>query len=52
MILRNDKFAVISHEDHLQMLKFMRQREAEKVESLVREHILRGRDAVLKQFGK
>jgi DNA-binding GntR family transcriptional regulator len=52
MILRNDKFAVISHEDHLQMLKFMRQREAEKVESLVREHILRGRDAVLKQFDK
>jgi DNA-binding GntR family transcriptional regulator len=52
VILRNDKFAVISHEDHLQMIKFMRQREAEKVESLVREHILRGRDAVLKAFGK
>jgi DNA-binding GntR family transcriptional regulator len=52
MILRNDKFAKISNEDHMQMLKFMRQRDAEKVESLVREHISRGRDAVLKEFGK
>jgi len=51
MILRNEKFAVISNEDHMQMLKYMRQRNPEKVESLVREHILRGRDAVLKEFG-
>jgi hypothetical protein len=34
------------------MLKFMRKRDVEKVESLVREHILRGRDAVLNVFGK
>jgi DNA-binding GntR family transcriptional regulator len=52
MILKNDKFAVISNEDHIRMLKFMRKRNAEKVEILVREHILRGRDAVLKDFGK
>ena len=52
MILKNEKFAIISNADHTQMLKFMRQRDAEKVESLVREHILRGRDAVLKEFGK
>jgi DNA-binding GntR family transcriptional regulator len=52
MILKNNKFAVISNEDHIRMLKFMRKRDAEKVEILVREHILRGRDAVLKGFGK
>ena len=52
VILRNEELAVVSHEDHLQMLKFMRQRNAEKVENLVREHILRGRDAVLKAFDK
>jgi DNA-binding GntR family transcriptional regulator len=51
MILKNDKFAIISNEDHIQMLRFMRQRDVEKVENLVREHILRGRDAVLKEFG-
>ena len=52
MILKNDKFAIISNDDHLQMLKFMHKRDAKKVESLVREHILRGRDAVLKELGK
>ena len=51
MILKNNRFAVISNEDHIRMLKFMRNRDAEKVEILVREHILRGRDAVLKEFG-
>ncbi|MCP4628295.1 MAG: GntR family transcriptional regulator [bacterium] len=51
MILKNNRFAVISNEDHIRMLKFMRKRDAEKVEILVREHILRGRDAVLKEFG-
>jgi DNA-binding GntR family transcriptional regulator len=52
LILKNHKFAVISNEDHIQMLKFMRKRDEEKVERLVREHILRGRDAVLKDFGE
>ena len=52
MILKNHKFAVISNEDHIQMLHYMRQRNEEKVESLVREHILRGRDAVLEDFGE
>jgi DNA-binding GntR family transcriptional regulator len=52
MILKNDKFAIISNQDHIQMLKFMRKRDADQVEILVREHILRGRDAILKDFGK
>ena len=52
LILKNHKFAVISNEDHIQMLKYMRKRDDQKVESLVREHILRGRDAVLKEFSE
>jgi DNA-binding GntR family transcriptional regulator len=34
------------------MLKFMRKRDAEGVERLVREHILRGRAMVLSDFSK
>ena len=52
IILKDDKLANISNEDHIQMLKFMRKRDAEGVERLVRDHILRGRDEVLREFGK
>lgn len=52
IILKNDKLANVSNEDHIQMLKYMRKRDAERVERLVREHILRGRDVVLQEFGE
>ncbi len=52
MILNDHKFAGISNEDHKQMLAFMRKRDAVGVEKLVREHISRGREMVLKSFGK
>ena len=52
MILKDDKLANVSNEDHIQMLKFMRKRDAEEVERLVRDHILRGQDEVLREFGK
>ena len=52
MILKDDKLASISNEDHIRMLNFMRKRDAEMVERLVRDHILRGQDEVLKEFGK
>ncbi len=52
MILKDDKLANLSNEDHIKMLKFMRKRDAEGVERLVREHILRGQDVVLKDFGR
>jgi DNA-binding GntR family transcriptional regulator len=52
MILKDNDLAKISNEDHKQMLSLMRKREAEKVEQLVREHILRGQDVALKEFGK
>ena len=52
IILKDQKHAGTSHEDHMQMLKFMRKRDAEEVERLVREHILRGQEVVLTGFGK
>jgi DNA-binding GntR family transcriptional regulator len=52
MILKDDKLANVSNEDHIRMLKFMRKRDAEEVERLVRDHILRGQDEVLREFGK
>jgi DNA-binding GntR family transcriptional regulator len=52
MILQDDKLASISNEDHIQMLKYMRKRDPERVEKLVREHILRGQEEVLRHFGK
>ena len=52
MILRDGELARISNADHIQMLKYMRKRDADRVEKLVREHILRGRDVVLEVFEK
>jgi len=52
IILKDEKLAEVSNEDHIQMLKYMRTRDAAKVERLVREHILRGRDVVLQDFDK
>jgi DNA-binding GntR family transcriptional regulator len=52
IILRDDKLAAISNEDHQRMLKFIQKRDADGVERLVREHILRGQEAVLKEFDK
>ena len=52
IILKDPTHAKTSHEDHRQMLKFMRKRDAEGVEKLVREHIRRGQEVVLKDFGK
>ena len=52
MILKNDKLAHISNEDHIRMLNLMRKRDAEGVEKLVRDHILRGQDEILREFGK
>jgi DNA-binding GntR family transcriptional regulator len=51
IILKDNKLASISNNDHIQMLDLMRKRDASGVEKLVREHILRGRDVVLSGFG-
>jgi DNA-binding GntR family transcriptional regulator len=52
IILKDQTHAGTSHEDHLQMLKFMHKRDANRVEKLVREHILRGQQVVLNDYGK
>jgi len=50
VILKMEDMARLSNEDHLLMLEHMKKRNADKVEKLVREHILRGQDIVLKAF--
>ena len=52
IILKDSKMAEISHKDHRQMLNAIRKRNAEGVEKLVRAHILRGQQAVLKEFDR
>lgn len=47
IILKNDRRAKTSNEDHLKMLKAIRKRDENRVEKLVREHILRGQKMVL-----
>ena len=50
LILRDEKLAKISNEDHNDMLEKIRQRDAEGVERLVREHLARGQKAVLESY--
>jgi len=50
VILRVKGMAKRSNEDHKAMLRYMKRRDAERVEALVKEHILRGQEVVLKQF--
>jgi DNA-binding GntR family transcriptional regulator len=52
IILKDRKMAEVSHKDHRQMLDAIRERNAEGVEKLVRAHILRGQEAVLKEFDR
>ena len=50
IILRDERQARISNEDHRQILDRIRRRDADGAERLVREHILRGQGMVLKTF--
>jgi DNA-binding GntR family transcriptional regulator len=50
MILRQENLALQSNQDHILMLEAMKKRDAFAVESLVREHILKGKAAVLDQL--
>lgn len=51
VLLKVGKMAELSHADHRLMLAAMKQRDPDRVETLVKEHLLRGRDIVLKEFG-
>jgi DNA-binding GntR family transcriptional regulator len=50
VILQNEKLARISNEDHKHMLEYIRRRDEEGVEKLVRDHLIRGQKAVLNQI--
>ena len=50
VILKIDGMARVSNEDHRLMMAAIRAREADRVERLVREHILRGQEIVLREF--
>ena len=52
MILKESKFASTSNLDHKRMLKYIRKRDAEEAERLVREHILRGQEMVLQEYDR
>jgi len=48
MILRDAELAAMSNADHIQMLESIKRRDAEGVEKLVHEHLMRGQSAVLR----
>lgn len=50
VILKVKAMAELSNTDHRLMLKAMKDRDAEGVVKLVKEHILRGQDIVLREF--
>ena len=52
LILKDEKFARMSNEDHKDMLERIRQRDARGVERLVGEHLVRGQKAVLESYDK
>lgn len=50
VILKIEAMARVSNEDHRLMMDAIRMRQADRVEGLVREHILRGKGIVLREF--
>lgn len=52
IILKQDEFAQKSNDDHIKMLEAIKNRDGEAVEKLVRDHIIKGKNAVLKQLSK
>lgn len=52
VILNRVDMARVSNEDHRLMLRLIRERNADKVERVVREHLTKGKDVVLFEFDK
>jgi DNA-binding GntR family transcriptional regulator len=50
IILKIETMAKTSNDDHRQMLSAMKKRDADRVETLVRQHILRGQKVVLREL--
>lgn len=52
IILQVEQMARVSNEDHRRMLRAIRERDVEKVEDLVEEHIMRGKEIVRRELEK
>lgn len=52
IILKQEGYALESHEDHLRMLSLIKDRDGEGVEQLIRHHIDKGKHAVLNKLNK
>ena len=52
IILKKDEYAQESNDDHVKMLDAIKNRDGEAVEQLVREHIIKGKNAVLSQLNQ
>lgn len=52
ILLESMKVGSLSHNDHKEIIKAIKHREAEKVERLLKEHILRGKDFVITEMKK
>ncbi len=52
LILNSEEMAHLSNKDHKEIIKAIKKREAKKVEMLVKEHILRGKEFVLNEIKK
>lgn len=50
ILLNVEQMARISNEDHRRMLKAIRKRDTDRVEKLVKEHIMRGKRVVLEEL--
>jgi DNA-binding GntR family transcriptional regulator len=52
ILLESMKMGTLSHNDHKGIIKAIKSREAKKVERLIKEHILRGKDFVIMEMKK
>jgi DNA-binding GntR family transcriptional regulator len=52
IILNSETMARLSNKDHREIVESIKNREAEKVEMLLREHISRGKEFVLDEIKK
>jgi DNA-binding GntR family transcriptional regulator len=50
MLLNSLDFAMLSLRDHEEMVMAMRKKDKERVEHLVKKHILRGKEIILKEM--
>lgn len=52
IILKQEKVVLKSHEDHINLLKAVKDRDGEAVEQLLKDHIIKGKNMVLAQLSQ